>query len=79
MLRIIDEFTNLKISRQRKWQLRHVKKYLCAKCGEPSISDGLCIYHRIKEAKKDRRRHKSIRRYKSKWLSLHNARIRDAL
>jgi hypothetical protein len=72
MKKIIDEFTNLKVSRQRRWQLRHVKKGLCAKCGKPSISGGLCIYHRIKEAKKDRRRHKSIRCHKSKWLHLHN-------
>ena len=30
---IIDEFTDLRVSRQRKWQLRRQKEGLCPRCG----------------------------------------------
>lgn len=33
--KIIDEFTNLNISRQRKYQLRKAKIKCCAICGKP--------------------------------------------
>ncbi len=32
--RIIDEFSHLPISRQRKCQLRHARDGLCEKCGK---------------------------------------------
>lgn len=33
---IKDEFTDLPISRQRKWQMRKQKAGLCIICGQPS-------------------------------------------
>lgn len=57
---IIDKFTNLKVSRQRKYQLRHFKKGLCAKCGKIIISSGLCKYHRMKEIETYHRRYKRL-------------------
>ena len=34
---IKDQFSDLPISRQRKWQLRRAKLGLCIKCGEPVL------------------------------------------
>lgn len=33
---IIDEFTKLNVSRQRKWQLRKRRDRKCVICGEPA-------------------------------------------
>ena len=42
--KIMDEFTDRPISRQRKWQLRKVKAGRCHICGKPS-STSLCLIH----------------------------------
>ena len=43
--KIIDEFTDLPVSRQRKCQLRHNKSGLCMTCGKPSVFGGRCLKH----------------------------------
>lgn len=39
-IKIIDEFTDLKVSRQRKSQLRKAKQGLCILCGDKAVSNG---------------------------------------
>ena len=56
MKKIQDEFTNRKVSHQRKSQLRNVKKGLCKICGKPKITSSLCEFHRIQKAFNRKRR-----------------------
>ena len=42
-----DEFTNLSVSKQRRWQLRRQKQRRCVICGETAINKTHCEYHRI--------------------------------
>jgi hypothetical protein len=68
---IKDEFTALKVSRQRKWQLRRVKAGLCTKCSDPIVpGEELCIKHRILQALAHRQRWNSPHKYKGKWIKL---------
>jgi hypothetical protein len=46
---IVDEFTHLPVSRQRKWQLRQMAKGGCRICGNPAISGGYCLKHLVHE------------------------------
>jgi hypothetical protein len=68
--RIEDEFTTLKISRGRKWQLRRVKAGLCIRCNRP-IAPGqeLCVKHRIEQALAYRKKLNSRRPHKGKWVA----------
>jgi hypothetical protein len=66
----MDEFTALKISRERKWQLRHAKAGLCIKCSQPAISCRLCLKHRIQRALQERKKLNSRHPKKGKWVSL---------
>ena len=45
--KIIDEFTDLEISRQQKWQLRRAKEGRCVICGEPKVTAWHCLKHAI--------------------------------
>lgn len=42
---IHDEFASLKVSRQRKWQLRKNKIGLCRLCAKPVIDGIFCLKH----------------------------------
>ncbi len=42
---IIDEFTNLPVSKQRKWALRRAKEGKCIICGIDSSGKLRCEYH----------------------------------
>ena len=70
MRKIIDEFTNLKVSRQRKWQLRKVNTNRCMICGQPSEFKNLCLKHRVAVREAERvhsgrkRRAKGARSYR---------------
>jgi hypothetical protein len=66
---IKDEFTPLKISRERKRQLRRVKAGLCVKCSNP-IAPGqkLCVKHRIEKALQSRKKLNSRHPKKGKWV-----------
>ena len=49
-VKIHDEFTNLKISRQRKWQLRREQRdgrCLLAGCAAPVAAYGKCLTHAV--------------------------------
>ena len=46
---IHDEFTELNISRQRKWQLRQRMKGRCMRCDKPvvSLKSSFCAKHLV--------------------------------
>ena len=46
---IKDEFADLPVSRQRKWQLRQMARGGCRICGQPASSTGLCLKHLVQE------------------------------
>ncbi len=68
---IIDEFTDLPASRQRKYQLRRMRDGICAYCGHRKIvSNNRCRTCRLKSAivAYSNRCLTTGRRNKSKWL-----------
>ena len=72
MRRIVDEFTNLKISRQRKWQLRRAKEGKCIKCGaRVAVNSIFCVSHNVKTAVYNHeRKYPGKKPLNSKWLKL---------
>lgn len=64
MKRIIDEFTNLPVSRERKRQLRRIKRGLCLRgCGQVAVYGGFCSRHYAETLEASRRRKGTVRRY----------------
>lgn len=65
--KIQDEFTNLHVSRQRKWQLRKVRDGLCFYCGQPKDprSAAYCIKHMMLIREYQRLAVGSVKRYES--------------
>lgn len=61
--RIEDEFSDLPMSRQRKYQLRMKKQGWCTLCGEPAATAAYCLLHAIKSRERNRAGMKSQRRY----------------
>jgi len=61
--RIKDEFTDLPISRQRKYQLRRQRDRRCTECGQPAIQGSRCLDHLIKARERQRRKRGLKRRY----------------
>lgn len=61
--RIDDEFTHLKISRQRKYQLRMQRDRRCTECGDPVIQGSRCLKHLIKARERQRKKRGLKRRY----------------
>lgn len=60
---IQDEFTGLKISRQRKYQLRKQRDQRCTECGEPAMHGTRCLKHLVKARERQRRKRGLRRRY----------------
>jgi hypothetical protein len=60
---IKDEFTNLRISRQRKYQLRQQRDRRCTECGEPAAHASRCLKHLVKARERQRRKRGLKRRY----------------
>jgi hypothetical protein len=60
---IKDEFTDLPISRQRKYQLRMEKAGRCTECGEPAESGGRCLKHLVSARERQRKIVGAKRRY----------------
>lgn len=60
---IKDEFTKLKISRQRKYQLRKQRDGLCTECGEPASGGSRCVKHLVKARERQREKKGLKRRY----------------
>src|SRR5689334_13749742 len=51
---IKDEFENLPISKQRKYQLRMQRDRRCATCGKPAVAGTLqCLEHLVKKRDRD--------------------------
>ena len=60
---IQDEFTHLKISRQRKYQLRMLRDGRCSECGAPIIEGSRCVKHLVNARERVRARRGLKRRY----------------
>jgi hypothetical protein len=63
--KIVDEFTDLAISRQQKWQLRRAKEGRCVICGEPKMTAWHCLKHAIANREWARKYSGSVRRNKT--------------
>jgi hypothetical protein len=61
--RIQDEYTNLPISRQRKYQLRMQRAGRCTECGEPAVLGSRCLAHLVKARERQRKKRGLKRRY----------------
>ena len=61
--RIQDEFANLPISRQRKYQLRMKRDQRCTECGEPAVQGSRCLKHLVKARERQRKKRGLKRRY----------------
>ena len=61
--RIEDEFTELPVSRQRKYQLRMQKAHRCTECGEPAVQGSRCLKHLVKARERQRKKRGLKRRY----------------
>ena len=61
--RIEDEFTHLRTSRQRKYQLRMLRDRRCTECGEPAVQGSRCLKHLIKARERQRKKRGLKRRY----------------
>ncbi len=60
---IVDEFTNLPISRQRKYYLRKKRDQKCTKCGRPADRGSLCVEHLVQQREYRRKTMGLKRRY----------------
>ena len=57
-IEIQDEFTALPVSRQRKWQLRHLARGNCSICGRPAVCrSGYCLAHFVAAREQLAKRH----------------------
>jgi hypothetical protein len=63
--KIVDEFTELPISRQQKWQLRRAKEGRCVICGEPKVTAWHCLKHAVANREWARKYSGSVRRNKT--------------
>src|SRR3989449_9819492 len=61
--RIKDEFTDLPISRQRKYQLRMQRDQRCTECGEQAVQGSRCLKHLGKARERQRKKRGLQRRY----------------
>lgn len=65
---IQDEFTNLSISRQRKWQLRKRKEGRCEVCGDVAVDDRCETHHITLALAQLRHRGAPTIQRRGKWL-----------
>ena len=63
--KIVDEFTDLPISRQQKWQLRRAKEGRCVICGDKKVTAWHCLKHAIANREWARKYSGSKRRNKT--------------
>ena len=61
--KIVDEFTHLPISRQRKFQLRMQRDGKCTECGEPAAQGSRCLKHLVRARERQRKKRGLRRRY----------------
>jgi len=60
---IVDEFTHLPISRQRKYQMRRQRDKRCTECGDPAARGSRCLKHLVKARERQRKKRGLKRRY----------------
>ncbi len=60
---IVDEFTHLSVSRQRKYQLRMQRDKRCTECGEPAVQGSRCLKHLVRARERQRKKRGLQRRY----------------
>ena len=60
---IKDEFTKLRISRQRKYQLRMLRDGRCTECGAPGAAGSRCLKHLVSARERQRKKRGLKRRY----------------
>lgn len=60
---IVDEFTQLPISRQRKYQMRRQRDKRCTECGDPAAQGSRCLKHLVKARERQRKKRGLKRRY----------------
>jgi hypothetical protein len=60
---IKDEFTELSISRQRKYQLRKQRDKRCTECGAPALTSSRCLKHLVRARERQRSKRGLRRRY----------------
>jgi hypothetical protein len=63
-IRIVDEFTHLRVSRQRKYQLRMKRDQRCTECGAPAVQGSRCLKHLVKARERQRQKRGLKRRYR---------------
>jgi hypothetical protein len=61
---IQDEFTHLKVSRQRKYQFRMKRDGKCTECGDPAVEGSRCLKHLVRARERKRKKYGLKRRYK---------------
>ena len=61
--RIKDEFSDLPLSKQRKYQLRMKREKRCNLCGEPVAMGSRCLKHLVKQREYERKKLGLKRRY----------------
>lgn len=54
--RIKDEFSDLRVSRQYRYQLRMKRDKRCIICGEPAVTDWKCLKHMVKARERQRKK-----------------------
>jgi hypothetical protein len=72
--RIQDEFTDLPISRQRKYQLRMKRERRCTECGQPAVQGSRCLKHLVKARERQRKK----RGLKSRYYGTLSYRLQSA-
>lgn len=60
---IRDEFTDMPISRQRKYQLRKQRDHRCTECGQPAEKGSRCLKHLVVARERQRVKRGLSRRY----------------
>ena len=63
-LPIKDEFQHLKISKQRKYQLRKQREHRCTDCGAPTSGSTRCLKHLVLARERQRTARGTTRRYR---------------
>lgn len=60
---IQDQFTHLKVSRQRKYQLRMQRDGRCTECGKDVFEGSRCVKHLVRSRENQRKKRGLKRRY----------------
>src|SRR5437899_1700139 len=60
---IRDEFTDLPLSRQRKYQLRKQRDGRCSECGAPASAGSRCVQHLVQARENQRQKRGTRTRY----------------